>query len=195
MIMQTEFPTDTAEPEDTTTKPAKRKRGKAERLTMEQVSERRMQEVLEQYRAIVARAANGEQLDMRTMEQAAELLERMALPSWCLDRDVRAQRDYDAASLAVQHARAQMPEAEARAAASTKRIKELEQELLTLRQQHHSDVIKLPSKITHNGQRCGELRAFHPHLFVDLAEAARLRIRERDKGRPMPAEPLGWSTT
>ena len=191
MIMQTEFSTDTP---DTTAQPVKRKRSKAEHLTMEQVTERRMQEVLEQYRAIVAKAANGEQLDVREMEQAAELLERMGLPSWCLDRDVRAKRDYDAASLAVQHARAQLPDAEARGAAAAKRIKELEQELLTLRQQHHSDMRKLPGKITHNGQRCGELRTFHPHMFADLVEAARLRILERDKGRPLPAEPTGWST-
>ena len=189
MIMQTDAGIQSST--DTQAKP-KRKRGKA-KLTMQQVAEQRMQEAIKQYRAIVCQAANGDELDAKAYELAAELLERMALPTWCLDRDVRAQRDHDNASLEQQRATAQLPAAEARAAESTQRIEELERELRELRQQHDRDVRVLPEVVTSNGRRCGELKAFHPHLFYSLEDAARLRLEERDKRKPVATELMGWT--
>ena len=195
MIMQVFTGADAATDAAADTTKAKRKRGKAEQLTMEQRAERRMQEALEAYRAIVCRAANGAELDNAALDQAAELLEQLGLPSYCLDRDTKAQQDYDATSLAEIKSKAMLPEADQRAAVTSKRIQELEQELKQLRLQLHQDVQSMPRRVAEYGRHRHELAAFHPHLFLEVADAARLRLQARDKAKPMPAEPLGWSAT
>jgi hypothetical protein len=195
MIMQVFTGADAATDAAADTTKAKRKRGKAEQMTMAQRAELRMQEALEAYRAIVTRSANGAELENAALDDAAELLERLSLPSYCLERDTKAQQDYDATSLAEIKAKALLPEAEQRAPATVKRIQELEKELEQLRQQLHQDVHSLPRRVADHGRRRHELAAFHPHLFLPVADAARLRLQALDKARPMPAEPLGWSTT
>ena len=163
--------------------------------TFDDIARNKMRDTLTEYRGLVARAARDERLSGDELARVLDLLTYMGLPDFAWDRDIKAQREHNANAAREAEVRDAMPEAEARAAESAKRIKALEDELKQLREQHRRDVNVLPGKVVSCGQRRNELAALNPHLFAAIDEAARLRMNDKNNRRPMPAEPLGWSTT
>lgn len=178
-----------------TARPARAGKADSPPATFDEIARTKMADTLTEYRTLVARCAGGEQLTSDELGRALELLAYMGLPDYAWHRDLKAQHEHTANVQSEAQLAADMPAAEVRAAEATKRIEELEKELRTLREQQHRDVRGLPSRLVGYGQRRHELAALHPHLFAAVDDAARLRIADRNKARPMPAEPLGWSTT
>jgi hypothetical protein len=162
--------------------------------TMAEVQERKTLERLTAYRNLVARAAAGEQLRDEDMGTASNLLDDLGLPPYAWARDVQAKRDDDAAAEQETGFRAAEPDRLARERDAAERVKALEEELKAMRQRLHQAATVEPMRLMNVLRVRNELRVNHPQMFADLVEAARLRIRERDKGRPAPAEPTGWGT-
>lgn len=162
--------------------------------TFDGIARDKMRDTVAEYRGLVARAARDERLTGDELARVLDLLTYMALPDYAWDRDIKAQREHDANAAREAEVRAALPEAQARAAESSKRIKALEKELTDLREQHRRDSMVLPAKVASCGQRRNELAALNPHLFAGIDEAATLRINDKNKGRPLPADPVGWST-
>jgi len=165
----------------------------AKPATFDDIARDKMRTTITEYRGLVARAANDEQLTGDELARVLDLLTYMGLPDFAWERDIKAQRDYSNNAASEAATRAKMPEAEARAAKSGERIKALEEELRTLRQQQYTDVESLPRTLVGYGQRLNELAALNPHLFAKIDEAVRMRIDDKNKTRPMPPEPFGWS--
>lgn len=169
-------------------------KAKAAPVTFDDIARDKMRDTMTEYRGLVARAANDERLTADELARVLDLLTYMGLPDFAWDRDIKAQRDHTDNAAREAEARRMLPEAEARAAKSTERIKALEEELRKVREQHYRDVDVLPRTLTGYGRRLNELAALNPHLFVNIDDAVRLRIDAKNKSRPLPAEPLGWST-
>lgn len=177
----------------TTTKRAKQPQPAAP-ATFDDIARNKMRDTLAEYRGLVVRAADDEQLSADELARVLDLLAYMGLPDFAWDRDIKAQREHNANAAREAEAMAALPAAEARAAESSQRIKALEDELKQLREQHRRDVNVLPGKVVSCGQRRNELAALNPHLFAAIDDAARLRINDKNKARPLPADPVGWST-
>jgi hypothetical protein len=176
-----------------TTATAKGK-AKATPVTFDDIARDKMRETISEYRGLVGRAANDQRLTADELARVLELLTYMALPDFAFDRDIKAQREHTDNAAREAEAHKMMPEAQARATATTERIKSLEDELRKLKEQQYRDVEVLPRKLIAYGQRKNELATLNPHLFVNIDDAVRLRIDAKNKSRPLPAEPLGWST-
>lgn len=164
----------------------------AQPATFDEVARAKMRDTMAKYRRFVERAAGGEQLSVEELNHVLELLTYMALPDFAWDRDIKAQREHTVNAARESEVRALIPEAQTRAAAATNRIETLEKELLTLKQQLHRDTKSLPVQLIDHGRKKNELAALNPHLFANIDDAVRLRMAEKNKGRPLPAEPLGW---
>jgi hypothetical protein len=169
-------------------------KAKAAPVTFDDIARDKMRETISEYRGLVARAANDERLTSDELARVLDLLTYMALPDFAFDRDIKAQREHTDSAAREAEGRKMMPEAEARAKATTERIKSLEDELRKLMEQRYRDVDVLPRKLIAYGQRKNELATLNPHLFLNIDDAVRLRIDAKNKSRPMPAEPIGWST-
>jgi hypothetical protein len=167
----------------------------AQPVTFDEIARSKMRKVIEEYRTFVERSARDEGLTADELDRVLECLAYMSLPDYAWERDVKTHRDYLSNARHEADTRRQMPEADTRARQSTQRIKALEDELRVLKQQHYTDTQVLPRKLIGYGQRLNELSALNPHLFANVDEAVRLRMADKNKGRPMPADPLGWSTT
>lgn len=176
-----------------TTATAKGK-AKAAPVTFDDIARAKMRETISEYRGLVARAANDERLTADELARVLDLLTYMALPDFAWERDIKAHREHTDNAAREAEGHKMMPEAQARATATAERIKALEEELRKLKEQHYRDVEVLPRRLIDYGQRKNELAALNPHLFVNIDDAVRLRIDAKNKSRPMPAEPLGWST-
>ena len=177
-----------------TVRPQVRAATAAPPATFDDIARSKMRDTLAEYRGLVVKAASDNRLSSEELARVLDLLAYMGLPDFAWERDIKAQREHTANAACEAEAKAALPAAEARAAESTQRIKALELELKQLREQHWHDVNVLPRKIVSSGQRRNELAALNPHVFADIDEAARMRINDKNKGRPMPADPVGWST-
>ena len=182
-----------------TTTTTRRPKAEPQPATFAEIAARKMTETLTEYRAFVQRAASGEQLKMDDLDKVLELLAYLRLPDYCFERDVQAQRDYTASAKSIEQLNAKRPANDARLAEVVARIKEVEAELQALRTEQHTLANIEPMTRVGHGQRVNELALNHPHLFLDVAEAVRLRQEAKDKangGRPAPAssEPITtWS--
>ena len=171
----------------------------AEPATFAEIAARKMTETLEQYRGYVQRSASGEKLSADDLDRVLEALAYMRLPEYAWDRDVQAQRDYTASAKAVAESSAKRPANDARLAEVVARIKEAEAELKALHAERNMLANVEPMARVGQMQRVNELQVNHPHLFLDVADAVRLRQEAKDKatgGRPAPAasEPITtWS--
>ena len=149
--------------------------------TFAEVASAKMAETLTKYRAFVARAAAGESLDAEELGQVLESLAYLRLPEFAWDRDVSAQRDHTNTLAAIAQSESKTHAEEQRLAAVTERIKNVEEELKALRGEHYTLATVAPMTRVGNMQRRNELAANHPHLFLDVADAVRLRQEARDK--------------
>lgn len=177
----------------------RRPKAEPQPATFAEIAARKMTETLTQYRGFVQRSASGEKLSADELDQVLEALAYLRLPEYCFERDVQAQRDYTASAKAIAEANAKRPANDARLAEVVARIKEAEAELQALRTEQHTLANIEPMVRVGHGQRVNELALNHPHMFLDVAEAVRLRQEAKDKangGRPAPAssEPVtSWS--
>ena len=149
--------------------------------TFAEVASLKMVASLTTYRAFVARAAVGESLDAEELGQVLETLAYLRLPESAWDRDVSAQRDYASTLAAIARSESTTHAEEQRLAAVTERIKDLEEQLKALRGEYYTLATVAPMTRVGNMQRRNELAANHPHLFLDVADAVRLRQEARDK--------------
>jgi len=167
--------------------------------TFAEIAARKMRETIEQYRGFVQRAASGEELNAEDFDRVLEALAYMRLPEYAWTRDVQAQRDYTAATAAVAEATSKGPANDARLVEVVARIKEIEGELKVLQAERNVLANVEPMVRVGQMQRVNELHVNHPHLFLDAADAARMRQEAKDKaagGKPAPAssEPVTtWS--
>lgn len=183
-----------------TTATRRSKEQAAPAVTFADVARKRMRDRIEQYRASVQRAAAGQQLDAAELEAALEALTTMGLPDYAWDRDVSAQRDYASTVQTLNEAQARRPASEARLTEIVARIRTIEEELKALRSERHTLADVDPMTRVNTQQRLNELALNHPHLFLDVAEAVRLRQEARAKttgGSVPPAQSIStgaWET-
>lgn len=176
---------------------ARKKPEPAEPLTFEQITHKRMTERLTQYRTLVVKAAAGP-LNAEELGEASDLLTAMGLPGYAWERDIAAQRQHDELVRAEAAAAKAQPEHERRALELVETIKRLDEELKAARAEHH---VLASTKVMERiglSQRINELNSTHPHLFMDPAHAAKMRLDARAKRHPTPGATErfaeGWST-
>lgn len=162
------------------TAPPKRIRRKAENLTVEQVAERRMSQRLTQYRALVARAAQGDQLDEHDMADALDLLEQLHLPGFAFTRDTEALQRYHRALEKLQGAIDARPAAEIRAAEIKQEIEAITGKLAGLREQLHHTLAKVTKPQAYE-MTVQMLQAEHPHLLDTMERAVAWRLEQQRK--------------
>ncbi len=167
--------------------------------TFAEVAAGKMAETITKYREFVTRHANGEALTGDELGTVVECLAYMRLPEYAWDRDVAAHREHVAASQAVKAMQATKHDDAARLTEITAKIKRLDEELKALRlEQYNLANVKDMQRVGH-GQRLHELAANHPHLFLEINDAVRLRQDARNttahtKRQPMAGEPIPtWS--
>jgi hypothetical protein len=162
------------------TAPPKRIRRKVENLTVEQVAERRMAQRLTEYRALVARAADGEQLDEHAMADALDLLEQLHLPGFAFTRDTEAFQRYRLAQQKLQGAIDAKPAAEIRAAELKQEIDTITGKLAGLREQLHQAHAKV-NKPQAYALTVQIMEAEHPHLLDTMERAVAWRLEQQRK--------------
>lgn len=168
----------------TTTTEAKPKRKAAEPKappTFEQIAERKLREKLTAYRGLVERAANAEQLEEADLEQAVELLAFLGLPEYSWRRDVTARANYDSTVKAEGEVRAKRPANEKRLVAIGERLKALEAEVASLREERHRIGSMSDHLLAGYMTRLHELETNHPHVFLSLEDAVRFRLEQQLK--------------
>jgi septal ring factor EnvC (AmiA/AmiB activator) len=175
----------------TTATPKRRSKPAEPQMTLEEMAGAKLRETLEQYRHLVAEAADGEQFFQPQLEHVAGLLEHLRLPAFTFDRDVQALRKYrqlEAEAASVEATRQQdADEAKvlnAEIAAVTRRLAQARGRL------HELTVVR-PQLFIGLNRRLGELEVEHPHLLARLAKAMQLRLaaQQRQAAKP-PRE--GW---
>lgn len=175
-------------------------KAEAQPVTFAEIAHRKMADAVNQYRTLVAQAAAGEQLGEGELSRALDLLAYLRLPEFAWQRDVAAQRDREAAAAALDKLNSTREADDARLAEVTARIKALDAELAALKTEQHTLANVAPMTRVSFMQRINELAANHPHLFLDVSEAVRLRQDAKDRasngGKVPPAvsEPIStWS--
>jgi len=173
----------------TTTTEVKPKRKVAEPKappTFEQIAERKLTEKLTAYRGLVTRAASGEQLPEIDLEAAVELLAFLGLPEYSWRRDIQAKIDHDAVVKAQAEVRAQRPANEKRLAEIAERLKAVESELASLREERHRLGSVSDHLLAGYMTRLGELEANHPHVLTPMEDAVRFRLEQQRKRQGSP---------
>lgn len=156
-----------------------RRKAPAEPLTFEQIAERKLTEKLTAYRELVARAAGGAQLPEEDLEGAVELLAFLGLPEYSWRRDIAAKADHDAAAKAEAEARLQRPVNEKRLVEIAERLKTLEAELASLREERHRIGSIADHLLAGAMGRQRELESLHPHVLTPLEDAVRFRTEQQ----------------
>lgn len=168
--------------------------------TVEQIQERKTRERLTSYRALVARAASGEQLPEADLEEAADLLDRLGLPSYTFRRDVAAQQSFAAATADDARLTAAEPGNADRLKAIDARLKAIDEELKTLRVERYDIAQTQQLQRVALDRRMTELVFNHPQVFADLEQAVAARLKVKNTPPPTPsaqpatsADPrIGW---
>lgn len=170
-------------------------------LTFEQIAERKMGERITAYREAVARVAAGEELLPEELESVLEHLAYLDLPELAWRRDIAAHKTYTAAAAESAKLRKQRPENEARAAALFETLKRLREQVRQAESELYNCTSIVDSLQVGADRIINEHRVTHPHLFLDVADAVRLRLEARGKARKVvPATgstesnpDIGWS--
>lgn len=167
----------------------------AEPATFAEIAARKMSETITAYRRFVTRAASNERLTGDDLEKVLEALAYMRLPEYAWERDVQAMRDHAAATAAIAEMAGKAEADAERLAVVVERIKAVEAELKALKGEHYTLTQVNTMQRVGQMQRVNELAMNHPHVFMDVADAARLRQEAKDKAagvRPQPAgdEPM-----
>lgn len=152
-------------------------------LTFEQLAERKIGERIAAYRDYVRRAAGGEELPAEELEQVLETLAYLNLPEIAWRRDIAAYTTYSAAAAESVRLRKQRPANEAKAAELTERIKQLREEVRQAESELYNCTRVVDSAQVGADRLINEHHVTHPHLFLDLADAVRLRLEARGKSR------------
>jgi hypothetical protein len=166
---------------DTTEPKTRKRKAPAEPLTFEQIAERKLRDRLTRYRELVARAAAGDQLAEADMESALEILEALGLPGFSWRRDITAKVDHDAVVKVEAETRAQRPKNEKRLEEIAERMKAVEAELASLREERHRIGSMSDHLLAGYMARVNELEANHPHVLGDLDAAVRFRMEQQRK--------------
>jgi hypothetical protein len=182
-------------------KEQKRKTKAADPLTMDEIQERKTRERITAYRALVTRAAAGEQLSDDDLTTASDLLDGLGLPPFAWARDVAGQKAYAAATAEDAGLTAAEPVNADRLKAIDARLKAMDAELKTLREEQHDLAHVQVMRRVAIDRRLNELLVNHPHVFDDLEQAVALRLKAKNTPPPTPpqeppqaADPLvGWS--
>lgn len=151
-----------------------------EPMTFAEIAHKRLRERITQYRDLVHRHANGEQLGVAEMEAAADLMEQIGLPQYTFDRDADAMRRYTLVQAKVQAAADAAPAFKARAAELAAEIDVARKKLAAMQEEHRIAVSKStkPGAYAHS---LNQLASEHPTVLADLDTAVRLRGEELDR--------------
>ena len=168
----------------------KPKQAEAE-VTLDQVVEQRLREMLESYREYVEKAATGEQVYGDDLARVESLLGDMELPVYAWARDVEALKKQ-------RHLTIQLEEAEARRPAEVKEAEQLaadiphiERRLAEARGRLNELTAVRTNTIVGLHQRLQELRMNHPHVLGSVEKAIELKMAKR-KQRADSLERSGW---
>ena len=160
---------------------AKPSKAPAVPMTFAEIAAQKMRDTIEQYREQVARAAGGEAIDPVSAEKVLAMLAFMHLPDYAWDRDVAAHRDYAATTAAIEQATADAPARELRLVEVVARIKAIEEELKALQSERHTLASVDPMVRVGHMSRRNELTVNHPHLFLEVEQAAQMRSDAKAK--------------
>lgn len=149
-------------------------------ITFEEINRRKVRDRVEAYREIVTRHAAGDTITVADMEQAAELLEQLALPQYTFDRDVQALQRANATRDKLQAALNAQPANAKRAADLAIEIEALRAKLETLREEHRRSTVGA-SKGTAYDHTLRQLAVEHPHVLAEIETAVQYRIEALDQ--------------
>lgn len=128
------------------------------------------------YRALVARAAAGEQLPETAILAAYETLARLGFKPGQLEQDLAAVREHAKNKTKWAEYVAKEPEARARQREVDKELEELKQRVNALRAEAHRLSYSVGMKAVGYLQRCTRLQVEHAHVLSDnLDQAVELR--------------------
>lgn len=164
-------------------------------VSIQDAAEKRMQERIAAYRKTVEDAAAGKSLSAETVDAVLGHLDVMGLPEFAWQRDVDAVRKMGELTAEVEAIDAERPAREKRVTTLLADIERIEKSLKESRSELYNLTRVVESKYVDRLRRQNELIAAHPQVFATVADAAKLRLAEKSKGRnTTAAEVTGWST-
>jgi hypothetical protein len=169
-------------------------------LSFEEIADRKLRQTIEEYRALVVRAAAGEMLTEAELERAVELLAVLRLPELSIKQHVAAQREYAASVKRLAELEAAVPLEEAELAELNRDVerllKTIEEKRLRARSLSYGQ-----ERIIAAMQRQNELATLYPDVLAPVDNAVARRIQKREaEAAPVTArrspspEPIqeGW---
>jgi len=106
-------------------------------------------------------------------------LEFLRLPAVCLERDVKAIQQYNAATSAIESLEARRPQVEAEAPELRERIAEMKKKLPLLESKLAKKTRVFDGVTIGNMQRCEELKSLHPQVLCAVELATELAMKRR----------------
>ena len=134
---------------------------------------------LEVYRKLAQTAAAGDTLTADQFGRVVAALEFLRLPPICLERDVKAIQQFNAATSAIESLEARRPQVEAEARELRDRIAEMKKQLPLLESEHARKTRLFDGVAISNLQRCEELKSLHPQVLCAVELATELAMKRR----------------
>ena len=134
---------------------------------------------LEVYRKLAQAAAAGDTLTADQFGRVVAALEFLRLPPSCLERDVKAIQQFNAATTAIESLEARRPQVEAEARDLRDRIAEMKKQLPLLESEHARKTRLFDGVAISNMQRCEELKSLHPQVLCAVELATELAMKRR----------------
>lgn len=170
--------------------PATAKRPKnAPPPTLEEAAAARLREDLEQYRELVADAADGGEFHGPQLERVAALLERLGLPRYAWQRDIDSLKLHRKLAADVETLEAGRQADADESVVLTTEIKHVERRLTQARSRLHELTVVRPRTIVGLHQRLHELEANHPHTLGDIDKAVAMKLAAQQRKQ---APKTGW---
>jgi hypothetical protein len=159
--------------------------------TFGDIARKRIRQHLSSYRGFVERAVAGEQLNEEDMTAVYDALEKLHLPTFTFERDVRGVKDHARSAGKAADAEAREPEQRQRGRQVTEDIAKLTKQLNELKAEAHRLSVGGPLKLAAYMQRVNELKSLHPHVLLPLDKAVEVRASAMnvDAPPPEPASP------
>lgn len=145
--------------------------------TFADIAKKKLRKRLTEYRALVERAVEGEQLREEDLVNAFDCLTSMGIPPYAFDRDVAGVKD---------HARnlQRWTEWQEREPADRERGRQVAEEIATLtkrlnelKTEAHRLSVGVGMRAASCLQRVNELKALHPHVLLPIDEAVEVRAK------------------
>lgn len=175
----------------TATKAPRKTKQPAPELTLDQVAEQNLRELLGNYREQVEAAADGRQFDASDLAIVEDLLRDLELPTFAWDRDVAALKKHRQLRAQADQLQANRPAEIEEAKTLTAEIPHIERRLAEARAKLNELTNVRTATAVGLDQRLQELKVNHPHILGTVDRAVELKLTARRK-RAENLERSGW---